>query len=237
MVKGSLYKSVLIWGMIFICVILMSLLIVFIDKFSVPSTNVSDGIVAIISAFVGVVITVAVTGVLLNTQSETEYLREKNVKQFEKKQETYHDFLEQLGNIITDLTKRSLAGDVAQSYENIASLENLIFQFGYLRIHMPDDTFIKVMTYTAEIFDVYRKQKFRANYNKDIVEQKKSRSDQVNQGLYKLTQVIAKKLFAIAAILNSDMYGEKANDKINPQIENITIQLLENCGLGVKPIE
>lgn len=237
MVNSKLYKSVLIWGVIFICVVLMSLLIVFIDKFSVPSTNISDGIVAIVSAFVGVVITVAVTGVLLNTQSETEYLREKNVKQFEKKQETYHDFLEQLGNIITDLTKRSLAGDVAQSYENIASLENLIFQFGYLRIHMPDDTFIKVMAYTSEIFDVYRKQKFRANYNKDIVEQKKSRSDQVNQGLYKLTQVIAKKLFAIAAILNSDMYGEKANDKINPQIENITIQLLENCGLGVKPIE
>ena len=237
MVNSKLYKSVLIWGVIFICVVLMSLLIVFIDKFSVPSTNISDGIVAIVSAFVGVVITVAVTGVLLNTQSETEYLREKNVKQFEKKQETYHDFLEQLGNIITDLTKRSLAGDVAQSYENIASLENLIFQFGYLRIHMPDDTFIKVMAYTSEIFDVYRKQKFRANYNKDIVEQKKSRSDQVNQGLYKLTQVIAKKLFAIAAILNSDMYGEKANDRINPQIENITIQLLENCGLGVKPIE
>lgn len=237
MVNGKLYKSVLIWGVIFICVVLMSLLIVFIDKFSVPSTNISDGIVAIVSAFVGVVITVAVTGVLLNTQSETEYLREKNVKQFEKKQETYHDFLEQLGNIITDLTKRSLAGNVAQSYENIASLENLIFQFGYLRIHMSDDTFIKVMAYTAEIFDVYRKQKFRANYNKDIVEQKKSRSDQVNQGLYKLTQVIAKKLFAIAAILNSDMYGEKANDKINPQIESMTIQLLENCGLGVKPIE
>ena len=234
MVKGCLYKSVLIWGVIFICVILMSLLIVFIDKFSVPSTNVSDGIVAIISAFVGVVITVAVTGVLLNTQSETEYLREKNVKQFEKKQETYHGFLEQLGNIITDLTRRSLAGNDAKSYENIASLENLIFQFGYLRIHMPDDTFMKVMGYTSEIFDVYRKQNLRANYNKDIVEQKKSRSDQVNQGLYELTQVVAEKVFAIAAILNSDMYGEKANNKINPQIESITIQLLKNCGLGVK---
>ena len=234
MVNSKLYKSVLIWGVIFICVILMSLLIVFIDKFSVPSTNVSDGIVAIISAFVGVVITVAVTGVLLNTQSETEYLREKNVKQFEKKQETYHGFLEQLGNIITDLTRRSLAGNDAKSYENIASLENLIFQFGYLRIHMPDDTFMKVMGYTSEIFDVYRKQNLRANYNKDIVEQKKSRSDQVNQGLYELTQVVAEKVFAIAAILNSDMYGEKANNKINPQIESITIQLLKNCGLGVK---
>ena len=36
MVNGKLYKSVLIWGVIFICVVLMSLLIVFIDKFSVP---------------------------------------------------------------------------------------------------------------------------------------------------------------------------------------------------------
>lgn len=236
MVNGKLYKNILIWGVIFICVILMSLLIVFIDKFSVPSNNTSDGVVAIVSAFVGVVITVAVTGVLLNTQSENEYLREKNVKQFEKKQQIYHCFLEKLGNIVIDLTQRSLGGNDANSYENISSLENLIFQFGYLRIHMSDDAFIKVMAYTAEIFEVYRKQNLRSNYKKDIVEQNKSRSDQLNQGLYELTQVIAKKLFAISAILNSDMYGEKVNNRNNPQIEDITLQLLNSCGLGARSI-
>ena len=234
--NGKLYKNILIWGVIFICVILMSLLIVFIDKFSVPSNNTSDGVVAIVSAFVGVVITVAVTGVLLNTQSENEYLKEKNVKQFEKKQQTYHCFLEKLGNIVIDLTQRSLGGNDANSYENISSLENLIFQFGYLRIHMSDDAFIKVMAYTAEIFEVYRKQNLRSNYKKDIVEQNKSRSDQLNQGLYELTQVIAKKLFAISAILNSDMYGEKVNNRNNPQIEDITLQLLNSCGLGARSI-
>lgn len=236
MANGKLYKNILIWGVIFICVILMSLLIVFIDKFSVPSNNTSDGVVAIVSAFVGVVITVAVTGVLLNTQSENEYLREKNVKQFEKKQQIYHCFLEKLGNIVIDLTQRSLGGNDANSYENISSLENLIFQFGYLRIHMSDDAFIKVMAYTAEIFEVYRKQNLRSNYKKDIVEQNKSRSDQLNQGLYELTQVIAKKLFAISAILNSDMYGEKVNNRNNPQIEDITLQLLNSCGLGARSI-
>lgn len=236
MANDKLYKNILIWGVIFICVILMSLLIVFIDKFSVPSNNTSDGVVAIISAFVGVVITVAVTGVLLNTQSENEYLREKNVKQFEKKQQTYHCFLEKLGNIVIDLTQRSLGGNDAKSYENISSLENLIFQFGYLRIHMSDDAFIKVMAYTAEIFEVYRKQNLRSNYKKDIVEQNKSRSDQLNQGLYELNQVIAKKLFAISAILNSDMYGEKVNNRNNPQIEDITLQLLNSCGLGARSI-
>ena len=236
MANGKLYKNILIWGVIFICVILMSLLIVFIDKFSVPSNNTSDGVVAIVSAFVGVVITVAVTGVLLNTQSENEYLKEKNVKQFEKKQQTYHCFLEKLGNIVIDLTQRSLGGNDAKSYENISSLENLIFQFGYLRIHMSDDAFIKVMAYTAEIFEVYRKQNLRSNYKKDIVEQNKSRSDQLNQGLYELTQVIAKKLFAISAILNSDMYGEKVNNRNNPQIEDITLQLLNSCGLGARSI-
>ena len=236
MANGKLYKNILIWGVIFICVILMSLLIVFIDKFSVPSNNTSDGVVAIVSAFVGVVITVAVTGVLLNTQSENEYLREKNVKQFEKKQQIYHCFLEKLGNIVIDLTQRSLGGNDAKSYENISSLENLIFQFGYLRIHMSDDAFIKVMAYTAEIFEVYRKQNLRSNYKKDIVEQNKSRSDQLNQGLYELTQVIAKKLFAISAILNSDMYGEKVNNRNNPQIEDITLQLLNSCGLGARSI-
>ena len=236
MANGKLYKNILIWGVIFICVILMSLLIVFIDKFSVPSNNTSDGVVAIVSAFVGVVITVAVTGVLLNTQSENEYLREKNVKQFEKKQQIYHCFLEKLGNIVIDLTQRSLGGNDANSYENISSLENLIFQFGYLRIHMSDDAFIKVMAYTADIFEVYRKQNLRSNYKKDIVEQNKSRSDQLNQGLYELTQVIAKKLFAISAILNSDMYGEKVNNRNNPQIEDITLQLLNSCGLGARSI-
>ena len=236
MANDKLYKNILIWGVIFICVILMSLLIVFIDKFSVPSNNTSDGVVAIVSAFVGVVITVAVTGVLLNTQSENEYLKEKNVKQFEKKQQTYHCFLEKLGNIVIDLTQRSLGGNDAKSYENISSLENLIFQFGYLRIHMSDDAFIKVMAYTAEIFEVYRKQNLRSNYKKDIVEQNKSRSDQLNQGLYELNQVIAKKLFAISAILNSDMYGEKVNNRNNPQIEDITLQLLNSCGLGARSI-
>ena len=165
-----------------------------------------------------------------------EYLKEKNVKQFEKKQQTYHCFLEKLGNIVIDLTQRSLGGNDAKSYENISSLENLIFQFGYLRIHMSDDAFIKVMAYTAEIFEVYRKQNLRSNYKKDIVEQNKSRSDQLNQGLYELTQVIAKKLFAISAILNSDMYGEKVNNRNNPQIEDITLQLLNSCGLGARSI-
>lgn len=146
-------KNIVSWSIILTVVILLSLVIVYAEKFSLPSNKVADGVVAIISAFVGILITIAVTAILLSTQSEMDSLTDRNVKQFEKKQETYYVFLEKLGETVRLLTERCLRGNDA-NYGNITSLEEVIFQFGYLRIHMDDVTFQKVISNTSEMIGV-----------------------------------------------------------------------------------
>lgn len=106
-------KNIVSWSIILTVVILLSLVIVYAEKFSLPSNKVADGVVAIISAFVGILITIAVTAILLSTQSEMDSLTDRNVKQFEKKQETYYVFLEKLGETVRLLTERCLRGNDA----------------------------------------------------------------------------------------------------------------------------
>lgn len=53
-------------------------------------------------ALIGVVITAIITLFLLQGQTSNEEEREKSVKVFEKKQEVYHAFLEELKKIIQD---------------------------------------------------------------------------------------------------------------------------------------
>ena len=62
-------------------------------------------------------------------------------------------FLEKLGETVRLLTERCLRGNDA-NYGNITSLEEVIFQFGYLRIHMDDVTFQKVISNTSEMIGV-----------------------------------------------------------------------------------
>lgn len=220
-------KKNLTWTVLAICVILLCLLIVFMGKFSFPSSDISDGIVTIISAFIGILITMSITYILLNDQSQAESLKERNVKKFEKKQETYHAFLRELGIIVKNLTSRSLSGNEKTPYENIASLEELIIQFGYLRIHMDDKKFLDIIKKTTEIINVYKQGNITENYKQDILLDKKSRSDAVNQGLHNLSLKLAMNLFEIARILNNDMYGVKESDpKDLSQIETQMQELL-----------
>ena len=85
-------RSAISWSVILIMVMLLSLVIVYADSLSIPSEKTSDGVVAILSAFVGMLITIAVTAILLNRQTEVESSKERHMRQFEKKQETYYAF-------------------------------------------------------------------------------------------------------------------------------------------------
>lgn len=228
-------KNIVSWGVILLFVILLSLVIIFIDKYSLPSTNVSDGLVAVISAFVGILVTMTVTAILLNKQSEVESSKERNVIQFTKKQETYYTFLQQLESIITSLTERNMKGNDKTSYENIVTLEHLLFQFGYMRIHMNDQMFEQIIDYVAEIFKTYRSINLYNLYQKEIVIDKKYSSEMINNQLYALMQIVSKNLFIISGILNNDMYGYNNNPVPNKGIESKMQQLLNNCGLKEKP--
>ena len=204
-------KKSITWIILSVCVILLCLLVVFMGKFSFPSNDISDGIVTILSAFIGILITMSITYILLNDQSQAESLKERNVKKFEKKQETYHAFLKELGQIIKNLTLRNLYGNDNTAYENINSLQELINQFSYLRIHMNDKKFLDVMNKTTEIISVYKKQDLFEKYKQG----NKSNYNTVNQGLYDLSLSIATNLFEIAKILNEDMYSEVESNNNN----------------------
>ena len=222
-------KKSITWIILSVCVILLCLLVVFMGKFSFPSNDISDGIVTILSAFIGILITMSITYILLNDQSKAESLKERNVKKFEKKQETYHAFLKELGQIIKNLTLRNLYGNDNTAYENINSLQELINQFSYLRIHMNDKKFLDVMNKTTEIISVYKKQDLFEKYKQG----NKSNYNTVNQGLYDLSLSIATNLFEIAKILNEDMYSEVESNNNNATIEQITARIQELLSISV----
>ena len=93
-------KKVSSWLIVSIMAILLALFVVFIDKFHLPSENISDGISAIISSFIGILFTISATAILIKSQSMAEKKKEKDMMQFSKKQESYRSFLVQLEDTI-----------------------------------------------------------------------------------------------------------------------------------------
>lgn len=229
-------KNIVSWCIILTVVILLSLVIVYAEKFSLPSNKVADGVVAIISAFVGILITIAVTAILLSTQSEMDSLTDRNVKQFEKKQETYYVFLEKLGETVRLLTERCLRGNDA-NYGNITSLEEVIFQFGYLRIHMDDVTFLKVISNTSEMIGVLHRLNLDILYKQKIVGEETSLPSSISCQLFGLISKISNHLFVIASILNENLYGKKLSLSNQVDIYEEVKKMLINCGLKEKQIQ
>jgi len=92
-----------------------------------PSVALSSGIVAIISAVTGVLLTVLVTKSLLDKQSENEKDRNKDAKVFEEQLKIYKEFLSKL-NEVTKAEK--ISGD---------HVKDLIFQISYVAMHTSSD--------------------------------------------------------------------------------------------------
>jgi hypothetical protein len=85
------------YGLLLVTLIGLLVLICFalllIPEFQIPTMLQSSGLVAIISAFLGVLMTVAVTAFLLEKQTASESKKEKDVKIFKQKIEVYSEFL------------------------------------------------------------------------------------------------------------------------------------------------
>jgi len=90
-----------------------------------PSVALSSGIVAIISAITGVLLTVLVTKSLLDKQSENEKDKDKSAKVFEEKLQIYKEFLSKLNEVV----KAEKISD--------AHVKDLIFQISYITMHTP----------------------------------------------------------------------------------------------------
>lgn len=167
----------------------------------------SSGLVAIISAFLGVVMTVAVTAILLERQSETqkellkeqsnmEQKKEKDVKVFEKKQEIYHAFLEKFQKIIQDgdITIGLKKEDGTVDY-SVDELKDLIFQLAFIQMHTSPENTKKVLMCIADIKETLNDFKETPDEDKRK-EQEKFYSD------------LSAKLFEIVSILKADLYPD-----------------------------
>ena len=213
---------------IFVIVAVMSVGIFCINQLGF-SIDISTGLVAIISAFIGIVLTTAITFLLLSKQSEYDARKEHLVSQFNKKQETYYQFLNTLETDVITLIERSIKDNNGLAYRNVVILENLIFQFGYLRVHMDNDKFLEIISIVSNIFEKYRKVNLSNSYKQEILELEKHRSDEFNGKLYYLYLDISINLFKISQILHEDLYGKNKNGYFNSN-ENIHT-FLEACGL------
>lgn len=216
---------------IFTSVFLSCLLVIYLKSTSLPSANIADGLVAIISAFVGMLVTIAVTAVLLKAQSKEDSIRERKIKQFEKKQETYYTFLHELELIMEHLIDMGLKGNDDSAYKNVNSLEKLIFQFGYLRIHMDDETFKQVINYTSNMVKAYHEKHLLQTFKTEIIEPNKSRSRTISSILYSLNEDISQNLFSISGLLNNDMYQQRKIFTPSTDISESIKRLLYICGL------
>ena len=193
--------------------VLICFALLLIPESQLPTILQSSGLVAIISAFLGVVMTVAVTAILLEKQSETqkellkeeskiEQRKETDLKIFEKKQEVYHAFLEKFQKIIKDgdITVGEKKDDGTVDY-SVDELKDLIFQLAFIQMHTSSENTKKILSQIAEIKQTL--DKFNSTKDKDK-----------SEGFEDYYTNLSLGLFEIVAILKADLYSSTEVDAI-----------------------
>lgn len=217
-------------GIIIICVVIVLAIGLFtIHNFGI-TLPISEGLTAMISAIIGIVITTAITFLLLNRQSEYDRMKERSASQFEKKQAVYSNFFKTLEKNIIRLTDQSIKDNKGLAYNNVVVLEELIFKFAYIKVHMNDNNFYKIMSIVANILEKYRTLNLSLSYKTEVVQSEKCRSDEFNGKLYELTLELTNELLNISEILKEDLYG-KSNEAINDDSYTDIQKFIKSCGL------
>jgi gas vesicle protein len=166
-------------------------------------------------ALIGVVITAIITVFLLQGQTANEEQREKSVKVFEKKQEIYHNFLEELKRIIQD-GEITIGAKNDNSTEKVDELKDLIFQLGYLQMHADAKIMDEILQRIANVIRLMN-------------EFDSARDENKQKELPEYYAQLSKNLFEIIAALKLDLYGGDANDN-KPIAKERMEAILKECG-------
>ena len=108
-----------LWAVLVIFVI--GSILLYISEGQFPTMPLSSGIVAFISAVIGVILTIVVTHALLKAQTDNDLERDKDVRIFQKKIEVYSEFTHDMWAIIPE-------GDQLIDADKIKVLRNFCFQ-------------------------------------------------------------------------------------------------------------
>lgn len=147
-----------------------------------------------IGALLGVVITAIITVLLLQGQSRTEENLERNLKVFEKKQEIYFGFLEKLNAILQNEDIQRSTLDEKRIQDEELNLQDLLFEFGYLKMHTSNETFSQILVHVNNLIEENNSLKFLEITSPDDYKQ--------------YYQVLAKNYFSIVALLKKELYVE-----------------------------
>lgn len=173
--------------------------------------------VQISGALLEAVVTALITYFLLTGQTTQEEIKERQVKIFEKKQEVYHNFLEELKRIIQDgEITISVQGKNANLDKNVDELKDLMFQLGYLQMHTDEKKADEIFEGVAKIIQLMN------DFN--------SEKENKQTLLPEFYASIADELFKIISILKSDLYGKE----IKPFDKQRFQSILQECDLFIE---
>ncbi len=169
-------------------------------------------------ALFGVVITAIITVFLLQGQTANEEEREKSVRVFERKQDVYEKFLEQLRKIIHDgkisITAKNNGDDTHGT--NVGDLKDLIFHLGYMQMHASEKTINGVLDGVARMIKLMND--FSQNSS---VDNKRSLT------IYYAT--LSGELFKLVTLLKEDLYHKEQRPVSRAKMNAI----LKECDLFV----
>ena len=155
----------------------------------------------------GVVITAIITVLLLQGQTKSEESRERNLMVFEKKQEIFFHFLTQL-NVILQKEKLTLHLNHQKNLEReVNSLQDLLFEFGFLQMHTSAETFDKILHLVGNLMSENKKVKLIENKTEKDFE------------LY--YEVSSTDFFAIVALLKLELYNVAPTGLNKQQLDRI----------------
>lgn len=166
-------------------------------------------------ALIAVVITAIITLFLLKGQTANEEAREISIRVFDKKQEIYHTFIDELKRIIqkgevTIATK----GDKEDVNKNVDELKNLIFQLAILQMHTSEENIKKILASIANIIQLMN------DFSSNAPNEKQ-------RELAEFYSSLSENLFSIVAVLKADLY-QKESSSISKEHMN---DILKECDL------
>lgn len=169
-------------------------------------------------ALMGAVITCIITLLLLQGQSGTEELKERNMAVFNQKQDVYHRFLEELHKIVQDgeITIGSKDSD-GKIDTSIDELKDLIFQLGFLQLHTSEETIKSVLDELVKMIQTLNE------YGSSDETSKQQKAPEFYSRL-------SDSLFSIVAVLRKDLYEKESHPIDKDQMKSI----LKECDLYVE---
>ena len=160
-----------------------------------------------VGALLGVVITAIITVLLLQGQTKNEESLEKNMKVFEKKQEVYFNFLEKLNTILQkEELQRQQHAEKDIELEEI-NLQDLIFEFGYLKMHTSKQTFNSILDYVLVLI----KENNQLNF----------KEERLAEDYKNYFKKLSRDYFAIVSLLKQELYAQDPEAINNKTMDKI----------------